>query len=152
MLAECKNHKGQLFYQEIQCISKLLELQLQWLQDYYDPVAAGHLRNIKTFEILSRNIYWPKMREIVKQYVQNCNTCYQSKTSKHVPYCVLHPLLIIEKSWEDLSLDFVTELPKDHDFDTIMVVVEQLSKMWYLIPCWKYTTTANITQLFLQNI
>lgn len=91
------------------------------------------------------------MRETGEQYVWNCDTCQQSKTARHVLNSVLCPLPIPEESWEDLSVDFVTGLPEDHGYDTIMVVIDQLSKIQLLIPCQE-DTTADMVQLFLQNV
>ncbi len=51
-------------------------------------------------------------------------------------------LLPIPKgSWENVSMDFMVNLPPSKGFDAIVVVVEQFSKMAHFIPTKENATT-----------
>jgi hypothetical protein len=51
-------------------------------------------------------------------------------------------LLIPERPWQHLSIDFI-ELPEDHNgFDMVFVTVDRLSKRPVSVPCHKKTMTA----------
>ena len=47
---------------------------------HHDPSPqAGHGRTAKTRELISRENYWPKIREDMKQFIKNCDTCQRRK-------------------------------------------------------------------------
>lgn len=113
---------------------------------------AEHLGKTKTFELLSRTYYWPKMRATVDQYVRNCHTCSRSKTARHAPFGVLRPLAAPQRPWLHISMDFVTRLPSSRGKDAILVVVDRLSKMKHYIACNTTTSSEELAGLFIDNV
>jgi hypothetical protein len=49
-------------------------------------------------------------------------------------------------------MDFITDLPSSKDYDSIFVVVDQLTKMAHFIPYNKTVTCEETAQLFMDNI
>lgn len=49
-------------------------------------------------------------------------------------------------------MDFVTGLPKSENYDTIMVIVDQLTKMGHLWHCNTTVNSEDVAQLYLQNV
>jgi hypothetical protein len=49
-------------------------------------------------------------------------------------------------------MDFITGLPISNKFDSILIVVDRLTKMSHFIPCKKTITGEATTRLFLNNI
>ena len=75
-----------------------------------------------------------------------------SKTEHQHPAELLQPLPIPGWKWEIISLDFVTRLPKNQNLnDSIMVVVDKLSKAVHFIPVKSTYKDANIADIFLKK-
>jgi len=49
-------------------------------------------------------------------------------------------------------MDFITDLPKSEGYDTILVVVDRLTKMSHFIPCSKDLDARQFANLFMKEI
>ena len=78
--------------------------------------------------------FWPRMWEEIEQYVQSCLVCQQDKVEQTQPGGLLEPLLVADRPWERISMDFITSLPKSNGFGTIMVVVVRFFKYATFMP------------------
>jgi hypothetical protein len=66
---------------------------------------------------------------------------------------LLQPLPIPEWKWEIISLDFITGLPKNQKKnDSIMVVIDKLSKSAHFIPVKSTYKAINIAEIFMKEI
>src|SRR5258708_19013969 len=74
------------------------------------------------------------------------------KASCHAPYGMLIPLKIPERNWEEISMDFLTDLPQSHVFNSILMVVDRLTKQAHFIPTHKSLNAPGLAQLFIANI
>ena len=75
------------------------------------------------------------------------------KTEHRHPAGLLQPLPIPSWKWEIISLDFVTRLPKNQNLnDSIMGVVDKLSKATHFILVKTTYKAANIDDIFLKQI
>jgi len=45
----------------------------------YNLSSARHLGQWKTYELVSRNYWWPRMTTFIKKYVTGCDMCQQIK-------------------------------------------------------------------------
>lgn len=81
-----------LFYKGLICVPDSNDIKRKILEEYHDAPAAGHFGIAKTFEIVSRNYYWPSMRKYIKDYISGCDTCIRNKNHHHKPYGLLAPL------------------------------------------------------------
>ena len=119
---------------------------------HHDSVSAGHFGIAKTVELISRNFWWPKLRQDVKEFIRSCSICCQSKIPKHKPYGLLSPLSTPSRPWIEISMDFIVELPKSKEMTTIMVVVDRLTKMAHFIPFRCLPTSSIAADSFIANI
>ena len=49
-------------------------------------------------------------------------------------------------------MDFVTGLPDSDNYDAILVVVDQLTKMKHLIPCRITTDADNVAKMYVSEV
>lgn len=62
-------------------------------------------------------------------------------------------LPLLGMPWVDMSMDFVTELPKtQRGLDTIFVVVDRFSKMTHLIPCKRTHDANQVVNLLFKEV
>jgi len=62
------------------------------------------------------------------------------------------PNSIPEKLWTYISADFITKLPLIQEYDSILVVVDQLTKMVHFIPTTEKTLAEGLARLFRDNV
>lgn len=79
---------------------------------YHSSPEAGHAGRDLTLRRLKQVFVWNGMIKQVSHYVRNCQICQASK-SETVDYPgLLQPLPIPQEFWVDVSMDFITGLPK----------------------------------------
>jgi len=61
--------------------------------------------------MLKEHYYWPKMSKDVEHFVKRCSICQMAK-SRVLPHGLYSPIPVPLAPWEDVSLDFITGLPR----------------------------------------
>ena len=74
------------------------------------------------------------MRGAVSKWVQQCDVCQRSKVMFMTPAGLLQPLALLNQVWKGLIMDFIKGLPKSEGMDTILVVVDRLTKYAHFLP------------------
>lgn len=143
---------GVLRYKHRVVIPKHSELTNRLLKEYHDSPVGSHAGDFKTYQRLASEWYWAGMRKDVTKYVQNCHICQQNKVSTLSPLGLLQPLPIPEQVWEDISMDFVEGLPKSLGWDTILVVVDQLTKYGHFILLKHPYTAQRVAHVFVKEV
>jgi len=62
------------------------------------------------------------------------------------------PNSIPEKPWMHISVDFITKLPLAQGYDSILVVVDWLTKIVHFIPTTEKTSAKRLARLFRDNV
>ena len=116
---------------------------------------AGHTGIAKTHNLLSCWYYWPKMVNIIQQYIRNCHVCSQAKLARDHQGELLS-LPVPQQRWQDLAMDFITDLPKSRDAcfpgaKHIWVITDCLTKEHHFVPCAEMTTS-HLVWMFIQFV
>ena len=150
--AKFRWHDGLLFRNNQMYIPDDATSRLQVLQYCHDSPLAGHFGVQKTLELVTRNYWWPQLRQFITDYVRSCDVCCRSKVPRHRPYGLLQPLPIPPGPWKSISLDFITDLPPSKGFDAILTVVDRFTKMAHFLPCMKAFTSQDTASLVMREV
>jgi len=88
----------------------------------------------------------------VKQYVEGCDFCQRNKNHTEQPAGKLIPNSIPEKPWMHILADFITKLPIAQGYNSILVVVDRLTKIVHFIPTTEKTLAEGLARLFRDNV
>ena len=76
----------------------------------------------------------------------------QSEPQCHKPYRSLKQLSISERPWNSISMDFIEKLLSSSGFDTILVIVNWLTKQAIFIPAHDTIMSADLACLFVLHM
>ena len=121
--------------------------------EFHKSPSSGHPGFFKTLCLLKEHYWWPRMSTMVKQFIDRCTACQQMKLDTH-PTAV--PLMQIKSHahwpFQQITMDFITDLPPSDGFDSIFIVVSQgLTKGVILMPCNKTITAAETANLYIHQ-
>ncbi|KAJ9516475.1 hypothetical protein QJQ45_011175 [Haematococcus lacustris] len=130
------------------------KLRRRVIHTMHDAKSAGHLGMTKTLEQVTRYFDWHGVSEAVKHYVRTCHSCQLNKSSAQKPAGKLQPLPIPLRPWGSVSLDLIVKLPASGPakHDSILVIVDRLTKMVHLARTWERMTAVQYAKLFVDNV
>jgi len=102
--------------------------------------------------LVTRNFWWPGITKEVKRYIEGYNAYQCNKNCTEQPAGKLIPNSIPEKPWMHISADFITKLPLAQGYNSILVVVDWLTKMVHFIPTTEKTLAEGLARLFRDNV
>ena len=103
-------------------------------------------------ELVTRNFWWPGVTKEVKQYIEEYNACQQNKNCIEQLAGKLIPNSILEKPCAYISVDFITKLPLAQEYDSILVVVDRLTRIVHFISTIEKTSVEELARLFRDNV
>jgi len=128
-------------------------IRMHILYQFHDHPTAGHMGFNKTLASLAHVYYWDGMGEYVKGYTDTCTRCQASKSACQKPAGLLQSLQIPTRRWGHVSMDFVTGLPvSTQGNDSILVVVDLLSKMSHFIPMPTTADAPAVAEYFMTHV
>nr|KYP53324.1 Transposon Ty3-G Gag-Pol polyprotein [Cajanus cajan] len=150
--ARYKLHDGLLYWKDRLVLPSPSPLIQKVLLEYHSSPIGGHAGIARTLARISSQFYWPKMREDVTRFVQQCIICQQAKVSHSLPAGLLQPLPIPQQVWDDVAMDFITGLPNSCGFTVIMVVIDRLSKYSHFVPLKSDFSSKVVAEAFTLHI
>ncbi|CAJ2663964.1 unnamed protein product [Trifolium pratense] len=143
---------GVLLYEGRLVISAKSSMIPTLLSEFHTTPQGGHSGFYKTYRRIAANVYWVGMKNTVQEFVKACDICQRQKYLTSSPGGLLQPLPIPDRIWEDLSMDFITGLPKSKGYEAILVVVDRLSKYVHFIPLKHPYTAKIIAEVFVREV
>ncbi|KAJ9557143.1 hypothetical protein OSB04_011757 [Centaurea solstitialis] len=107
----------------------------------------------KMYNGLKEHYWWPRMKMDIALYVSKCLTCAKVKVEHQKPSGLLQQPEIPKWKWEQISMDFVTKLPKTKKgHDSIWVIVDRLTKSAHFLPIRENFSIDRLVQLYVNEI
>ncbi|GJX45859.1 putative reverse transcriptase domain-containing protein [Tanacetum coccineum] len=110
-----------------------------------------HPGSDKMYQDMKKLYWWPNMKADIATYVSKCLTCAKVKAEHQRPSGLLVQPKIPEWKWDNITMDFVTKLPKSSQgYDTIWVIVDRLTKSAIFTPMRE--TWNKLARLYLKEV
>ncbi|GKB25633.1 putative reverse transcriptase domain-containing protein [Tanacetum coccineum] len=112
-----------------------------------------HPGSEKMYQDVKKLYWWPNMKADIATYVSKCLTCARVKAEHQRPSGLLVQPAIPEWKWDNITMDFITKLPKSSQgFDTIWVIVDRLTKSAHFLPIRENDPLDKLARLYLNRI
>ena len=93
------------------------------------------------------------MNKELHEYIKTCPNCHEAKSLIQNKPGKLRPFPAPLKKWEQISMDFIFDLPKTNtNITAILVVVDKLSKHTHFIPIESNHTAKDTAEVFYKEI
>jgi hypothetical protein len=136
-MQEWNYEDGLILYRGKVYVPKNNNLQQQIVKSYHNPIIMGHPGQYKTTELVQCNYWWPGVTVFIKEYVEGCAKCQETKNITHPTQIPLQPTEIPHWPFEYIMTDFITKLPLSRGYDSILVITDQLTKTIVTMQCNK---------------
>jgi transposase InsO family protein len=117
-----------LWYKDRLYLCKNSQLKQKVLLELHTSPVGGHSGFLKTYHRVKKDFFWDGLKTDVQRFVAECLVCQQNKVETIKTPGLLQPLSIPSQHWEEVSMDFITGLPKSEGKSVIMVIVDRLTK------------------------
>ncbi|GKD24740.1 putative reverse transcriptase domain-containing protein [Tanacetum coccineum] len=112
-----------------------------------------HPRSDKMCQDLKKLYWWPNMKVEIATYVSKCLTCTRVKVECQKLSGLLVQLVIPVWKWENITMDFVTKLPKTPSGqDAIWVIVDRLTKSAHFLPIKETDSMEKLIRQYLKEV
>ena len=123
------------------------------LHEIHNVPYAGHPGYQKTMEAVKIHYFWLGMKREIVEYITRCMECQKVKAEHRHPVGLLKPFPILEWKWEVVTMDFITGLPRTGKMhDSIMVMVDKLTKAAHFIPLKTTHKAENVVDIFMKEV
>ncbi|KAL4026235.1 hypothetical protein IC575_014662 [Cucumis melo] len=144
---------GGLLFERRLCVPSDSAVKTELLYEAHSSPFSMHPGSTKMYQDLKRVYWWRNMKREVAEFVSRCLVCQQVKAPRQKPAGLLQPLSIPEWKWENVSMDFITGLPRTlRGFTVIWVVVDRLTKSAHFVPGKSTYTASKWAQLYMSEI
>ncbi|GJZ30059.1 putative reverse transcriptase domain-containing protein [Tanacetum coccineum] len=123
------------------------------MHESYKLKYSIHPGSEKMYQDVKKLYWWPNMKADIATYVSKCLTCARVKAEHQRPSGLLVQPEIPEWKWDNITMDFITKLPKSSQgFDTIWVIVDRLTKSAHFLPIRENDPLDKLARLYLNRI
>ena len=101
-------------------------LQQKIIRENHDVPAIGHVGLNRIVDHIKRAFWWRGMWSTVGEYVRSCPVCQLVKSDHRKKAGALQPIPLLERKWQQIMTNLVTDLPESEGKTGIAVFVDRL--------------------------
>jgi hypothetical protein len=124
-----------LFFKKKLWVSDFNQLKLDIIRKIHDQSVSKHSNVRRICKYLHKWYYWSQAKQSVERYIRNCHICKKFKAIRDKYSDLLNSLLISNRSWTNIIMNFVIELLVNKDFNVILMMINRLIKMHHYVFC-----------------
>ncbi|GKF89837.1 putative reverse transcriptase domain-containing protein [Tanacetum coccineum] len=129
------------------------DLQTVIMHEFHISKYSIHSGSDMMYQDMKKLYWWPNMKFDIATYVSKCLTCAKVKAEHQRPSGLLVQPKIPEWKWDNITMDFVTQLPKSSQgYDTIWVIVDRLTKSVIFTPMRETDPMDKLARLYLKEV
>jgi hypothetical protein len=141
-----------LWYKDRLYLCKNSQLKQKVLLELHTSPVGGHSRFLKTYHRVKKDFFWDGLKTDVQRFVAECLVCQQNKVETIKTPGILQPLSIPSQRWEEVSMDFITGLPKSEGKSVIMVIVDRLTKYAHFCALSHPFKASTVATAFMETV
>nr|GFA85214.1 putative reverse transcriptase domain-containing protein [Tanacetum cinerariifolium] len=112
-----------------------------------------HPGSDKMYQDMKKLYWWPNIKADIATYVNKCLTYVKVKAEHQKPSRLLVQPKIPEWKWDNITMDFVTKLPKSSQgYDNIWVIVDRLTKFAIFTPIRETDHMDKLARIYLKEV
>jgi transposase InsO family protein len=141
-----------LWYKDHLYLCKNSQLKQKVLLELHTSPVGGHSGFLKTYHRVKKDFFWDGLKTDVQRLVAECLVCQQNKVETIKTPGLLQPLSIPSQRWEEVSMDFITGLPKSEGKSVIMVIVDRLTKYAHFCALSHPFKASTVATAFMETV
>jgi transposase InsO family protein len=133
-------------------LTESMPLRTALIKEAHEQPLMGHPGRAKLRQLLQTRFYWPGQGKHIERYIANCHTCRRSHVSRDKKPGLLHPLLVPDRPWQHITVDFKKCPESRTNYNIVAIFVDRLSKRPITIPVQDTITAKELAPLFLEHV
>nr|GEV42081.1 putative reverse transcriptase domain-containing protein [Tanacetum cinerariifolium] len=123
------------------------------MHESYKSKYSINLGSDKMYQDIKQLYWWPNMKADIATYVSKCLTCLKVKAEHQKSSGLLVQPDIPQWKWDNITMDFVTKLPKTQSGnDTIWVVIDRLTKSAHFLLMRENDPMDKLARLYFKEV
>ncbi|GLU19566.1 hypothetical protein SLE2022_358110 [Rubroshorea leprosula] len=142
-----------LWFGDRLCVPRDHALRCEIMGDAHYTSYTIHPGSTKMYRDLRSTFWWRNMKREIARFVSQCLTCQKVKAEHQRLPGKLQPLPIPQWKWENITMDFVTGLPRTlKGNDSVWVIVDRLTKSAHFLPYRTGTSIEKLANMYMEEI
>ncbi|GJZ41116.1 putative reverse transcriptase domain-containing protein [Tanacetum coccineum] len=144
---------GSLYFMDRIWVPLVGGVRIVIMDEAHKSMYSVHPRSDKMYYDLRDMYWWPRMKRDIATYVSECLTCAKVKVEHQRPLSLLQQPEIPEWKWGNITMDFITKLPRTRSgHDAIWVVVDRLTKSAHFLAIREDYSMEKLVRLYTDEI